>query len=310
MAEVLAGMASSHAYALVDPHNWETRRELSRERFAAKYGTPPPQHPKLADESPEESNERFQKLGVAFQQLRDQLVQLAPDTLIIIGDDQEENYTDTVPQFSLYTGEHIRAYDPESKETTAYRCNAGLAKALHGSLVDQGFDLTSSSAFPDDLLISHAHAQILTLLRPDAPVVLVFVNAINLPAATPSRCYEFGEGIRRCLDELPGSERLVLYASGGLSHFSAGYPYREYGGPLTMGDISEDFDRRVLSWIEAGDADALKSLSSKDLLDNGEVEFRQWLVLLGALRGTEPESLVYEPMYRGLMGMGVGFWRS
>jgi aromatic ring-opening dioxygenase LigB subunit len=309
MAEILAGMASSHAYALLNPQTWDSRRELSRERFAAKYGTPPSEHPKLASETPEESSERFEKLGDAFKQLQDQLVRLAPDTLIIIGDDQEENYTDTVPQFAIYLGGHIRAYDPESKETTAYRCNAELAKTLHRSLVEQGFDVTSSSAFPDDLLISHAHAQVLTLLQPDAPVVLVFVNAINLPAATPSRCYEFGEGIRRCLDELPGSEKVVLYASGGLSHFSAGYPYGEYGGSLSMGDICEDFDRRVLARIEQGDGAALKSLSSRDLLHNGEVELRQWIVLLGALQAIKPETLVYEPMYRGLMGMGVGFWR-
>ncbi|WP_432826475.1 hypothetical protein [Dactylosporangium sp. CA-092794] len=309
MADIVGAMASSHAYALLNPQTWDTRRELSRQRFAAKYGTVPAEHPRLAGEPAEQSAERFGKLGDAFRQLRDELVRLAPDTLIIIGDDQEENYTDTVPQFAIYTGGHVNAYDPESKETTGYRCDAALARALHAGLVEQGFDVTSSSAFPDDLLISHAHAQVLTLLRPTAPVVLVFVNAINLPAATPNRCYEFGEGIRSCLGGLPGAERVVLYASGGLSHFSAGYPYKEYGGSLSMGDICEDFDRRVLGWIERGDGAALKSLSSRDLLDNGEVELRQWIVLLGALQTLKPATLVYEPMYRGLMGMGVGFWR-
>ncbi|WP_432838503.1 hypothetical protein [Dactylosporangium sp. CA-092794] len=309
MAEILAAMASSHAYALLNPQSWDTRRELSRQRFAAKYGTVPAEHPKIANETAEDSAERFRRLADAFRQLQDELVRLAPDTVIIIGDDQEENYTDTVPQFAVYTGEHVNAYDPESKETTGYRCDAELAKALHAGLVERGFDVTSSSAFPDDLLISHAHAQVLTLLRPTAPVVLVFVNAINLPAATPARCHEFGEGIRDCLDSLPDAGRVVLYASGGLSHFSAGYPYPQYGGPLSMGDICEDFDRKVLKSIEQGNGAALKELSSRDLLDNGEVELRQWIVLLGVLRDVKPETLVYEPMYRGLMGMGVGLWR-
>jgi hypothetical protein len=115
--------------------------------------------------------------------------------------------------------------------------------------------------------------------------------------------------IRASLEALPGSERVLLYASGGLSHFSAGYPYAEYGGPLSMGDICEEFDRRVLTWIRAGKGSEVRTLSSRDLLDNGEVELRQWIVLLGVLQDVRPESLVYEPMYRGLMGMGVGFWR-
>jgi hypothetical protein len=135
------------------------------------------------------------------------------------------------------------------------------------------------------------------------------VNAIHVPAPSPSRCYELGDAVRTCLEDLPGSDRLVLYASGGLSHFSAGYPYAEYGGPLSVGDICEDFDRRVVSWMRDGEGARLKTLSSRDLLENGEIELRQWTVLLGALREARPQMLDYEVMPRGLMGMGVGLWR-
>ena len=35
---------------------------------------------------------------------------------------------------------------------------------------------------------------------------------------------------------------------------------------------------------------------------------RQWIVMLGALGAAKPEFLVYAPLYRSIMGMGVGWW--
>jgi Catalytic LigB subunit of aromatic ring-opening dioxygenase len=309
MSSIVGGMASSHAYTLLSPDVWDARREVSRERFARRYGAPPRVNPRLELESPEDSARRYANIGGALAKLRQELALLAPDALVIIGDDQGENYTDTVPQFSIYTGEHIVSYDSESRQTSEHQCSAALARSLLAGLVDQGFDVTSSRAFPKDRLLSHAHAQILTLLKPAMPVVLVFVNAIHMPAPSPRRCYEFGESLRSCLERAPGSERIVLYASGGLSHFSGGYPYGEYGGPLSMGDICEEFDHRIVSWMREGKGAELTRLSSQDLLENGEIELRQWIVLLGALAERKPQWLVYEALYRGIMGMGVGLWR-
>ena len=310
MASIVAGMASSHAYALLDPDDCDARREVSRQRFADKYGSQPPVSPGVRSESAEDSAVRYATtIGDAFSKLQAEFASIAPDALIIIGDDQGENFTDTIPQFAVYTGELLTSCDVESGQATDYRCDATLAKALLHGLVDQGFDIAAAQAFPDGRLISHAHAQILSLLQPSVPVVLIFVNAIHPPAPSPRRCYELGEAVRHCLDHVPGHDRLVLYASGGLSHFSAGYPYGEYGGPLSVGDVCEDFDRRIVSWMRAGQGAELKTLSSRDLLENGEIELRQWTVLLGALRDARPQWLAYEVMPRGLMGMGVGLWR-
>jgi hypothetical protein len=35
---------------------------------------------------------------------------------------------------------------------------------------------------------------------------------------------------------------------------------------------------------------------------------RQWIVLQGALGEARPKHLVYEPFFRGVMGMAVGLW--
>jgi len=49
-------------------------------------------------------------------------------------------------------------------------------------------------------------------------------------------------------------------------------------------------------------------MSSKDRLDHGEIELRSWIIVPGAVGSARAEVLAYEPLYRGLMGMGVARW--
>jgi len=100
----------------------------------------------------------------------------------------------------------------------------------------------------------------------------------------------------------------MVYASGGLSHFSAGYPWGHYKGPCTLGSICHDFDRKLVAWMQNGKGHELAALSNKDLIQNGEIELRQWITLMGIVGSSKPELLVYEPFYRGLLGMAVGYW--
>jgi len=178
------------------------------------------------------------------------------------------------------------------------------------SCVEDGIDVASSRAFPDDMLLSHAHTQVLADLDPEGlvPVVPVFVNAINVPAPTPRRCYEFGQALRKAIESYPTNARVVLYASGGWSHFTAGFPWPSYDGPATIGAIAEDFDKQLFQWMERGEGSALADLTSTDLRDNGGVEMRQWIVLQGALGDAKPTSLVYEPFYRAVLAMAVARW--
>jgi aromatic ring-opening dioxygenase LigB subunit len=91
-------------------------------------------------------------------------------------------------------------------------------------------------------------------------------------------------------------KRIAIYAFGGLSHFTAGYPWRFYRGPFGYGCISEDFDRKVLQWIADGKANMLAELSSAELLDHGEIELRSWIVLAGAVGAVPARVLAYEAL--------------
>jgi aromatic ring-opening dioxygenase LigB subunit len=138
--------------------------------------------------------------------------------------------------------------------------------------------------------------------------VLIFLNAIHHPAITPRRCFALGTLLRQVIVERPAAERAMICASGGLSHFTAGYPWTHYRGPFSYGAISQDFDRRVLAHIANGEGSALADFSSDDLMANGDIELRAWIALLGAVGPVPARFAVYEPFYRALMGMAVASW--
>lgn len=310
MANIVAGMASSHAYTFIDPDRWEERRALTLSRYFKRYGVQPPPQPQIADETLESNKARYQSIRGGLDRLKSAFDALHPDTLVLIADDQSENYReDNLPQLAIYVGDHVVAIDSETKTEHEVRCDTALAEHILNEAVDAGFDVASSRSYYEDRLLSHAHTQIIHHLRPEMPVVLLFVNAIHVPAPSPARCYQYGQCLRTILDAFPDDRRIVLYASGGWSHFTAGYPYQSYQGPETMGSIHEAFDRQNFATMKEGRGAELARLTSRDLLEHGDVEFRQWITLLGALQdGPKPDWLVYEPFYRAVMAMGVGYW--
>jgi hypothetical protein len=310
VASIVAGLASSHAFTFVEPDGWDARRARNREGYKRRFGTDPPEHPRVAEETLEQNQVRYTRVAAGLSRLRDELARKRVDALLVIGDDQNENFTDeNVPQFAIYTGAQLKAV-AHGQDLGTYACHAQLAEKLLEHCVDAGFDLSFARRFPGAELKSHAHGPVLKVLTPEAdvPIVPIFVNAIHPPAPSPARCYAFGQALRRAIESHASDERVAIYASGGLSHFTGGYPWEYYSGPYTYGSICEDFDRQLLDRMSAGSGSSLAALSSADLLNNGDIELRSWLVLLGAVGDIPATDLVYEPFYRGIMGMAVGYW--
>lgn len=311
MGNIVAAMASSHAYTFLEPKTWDKRREHTRSNYKKRFGVEPPDHPQVAEETLESNETRYRRIrdGLAF--LRSKILLLRPDVLVIIGDDQNENFLENnLPQFAIYLGKELVAADREGREGHRYRCDAEAAWTILEQSVEAGIDLAYSTEFPNRHLISHAHREPLEYLELDgaASIVPIFINAIHVPAPTPARCFQFGETLKQVIGLLPADKRVAVYASGGLSHFSAGYPWSHYKGPCTLGSICQDFDRRIVDLINKGQGHELAALSSKDLIQNGEIELRQWITLMGIVGSRKPEFLVYEAFYRGFLGMAVGYW--
>lgn len=309
MARLVAGMASSHAFALRNPQDWDKGRTMNRMNYERHYGTLPPEHPKTADETDADVEQRFADISGALDSLGAEIARQSPDILIVVGDDQNELFLDQSPQLAIYKGGPfvVPPRDDQTEEVT-YQGAPELASAILNEAVESGIDLAFVNKFPRDLLVSHAFGPVLfRIASPAVPVIPVFVNAVNHPGPSPSRCIKLGEAIRRAVEDFPGDQRVVICGSGGLSHFTAGYPYS--AGNFQYNAIDVDFDLRNVELMREGRTQEFEQLTIRDLLDTGNIEFRSWLVALGAIGQVKPEFVVYQPFHRGLMGMGVGLWR-
>ena len=232
MGRIVAGLASSHAYIFVSPDRWDERRTNTRGNCARRYGVEPPDRPEAAAETLEENQRRYENLRQGLFRLRSAFAELQPDSWVLIGDDQDENYReDNLPQFAIYVGDELITGGRDGGGDR-YQCDAILARTILHGCVDSGIDLASSNRFEHGL-ISHAHRDVMRFLDPDGrvPVVPFFVNAIHVPAPAPRRCYELGRAIRQAIEAQPDDKRVVIYASGGWSHFKAGLSVDALSGP-------------------------------------------------------------------------------
>ena len=108
MGQIIAGLASSHAYTWLAPDQWDARRETTRKRYASRYGVEPPEPPQLAAETLEGDQLRYARIRDGLFLLRAKFEELSPDALVLIGDDQDENFREgNLPQLAIYSGEEL-----------------------------------------------------------------------------------------------------------------------------------------------------------------------------------------------------------
>src|SRR5215813_1480791 len=308
---LVCAFATSHAYTFQEPETWDARRARSKANVERKVGRPAADTEEARAETLEDNRRRYAHIRDAHRSIRERLRQLRADAVLMVGDDQTENFgPDNLPQLLVYTGGDYVADDWDRKQSARIASHPEIAGALVEGCLEEGFDVGFSASYRDGRLLSHAHVEpILYLVRESGtPVVPVFVNAVHPPAPGPARCYAFGQALRRVIDRKLGSRRIVLCGSGGLSHFSPSHPWAHHVGSRYVGDISVEFDRKIVAWMREGRGEQLAKFSSRDLIENGEGELRQWIVMLGAIGAARPEILVYEPLFRSIMGMGVGWW--
>lgn len=299
MANLVGCVAMSHAPQLMlDPDHWHLLRDRKGENL--------PDKPGLENETNEVKWAKWRGCMFAIEQLRLKVEALRPDVLIVVGDDQHENLVDdNMPPFTIYMGNEAEAsvslrylHQPFSLNRTKYRVDAKLGEALVTGLMDQGFDPSYSKATRYEGGLGHAFARVLKFLSPEAQcgVVPVMVNTYYPPAPSAQRCLRFGQALAAIIRQFPSEHRVVIAASGGLSHTK----------------IDEALDAKFLDALKSNDT-AYMSAMPAAVFREGTSEILNWIVIAGAANrsGTVVD---YLPLYRTRTGvgcaMGFAYWDS
>ncbi|APL96130.1 extradiol ring-cleavage dioxygenase [Sphingobium indicum] len=258
-------------------------------------------------------DERMRAAKRGVERIRAAIVASGIDTLIVIGDDQAELYTnDNLPSILIYYGETIRnnprhkgnpnplewwqnargGYYVDEGETD-FPVDAGLARHMIARLVDDEFDISTANRLRDGEGEGHAfgfvHRQLMDEANP-LPIVPLALNTYYAPnQPTPRRCYALGQAIRRAVESYPEDIKVGVIASGGLSHFV----------------VDEELDRGLIEAIRTKDVAALTSMD-RAKLNSGSSEIRNWIATAGACEHLDLAWSEYLPCYRTEAGTGTG----
>ena len=94
-----------------------------------------------------------------------------------------------------------------------------LAAHIGNALFAEEFDLS----FFQDKALDHGAFSPLSVLWPHepawpAPIVPLQVGVVQFPIPSAKRCYKLGQALRRAIESYPEDLRVVIIATGGLSH--------------------------------------------------------------------------------------------
>jgi 3-O-methylgallate 3,4-dioxygenase len=321
MARIVVGAATPHAPQLRLPiEGWYALQEKDQTDRRIDYaGLVSRAKPDMdAELSDERMRGRWDAIQDGIKQVADVLAQANPDVLVVIGDDQHEQFRDDLmPMFCVYRGDSVevvrrkhgasgsglwtaaRLAEIEREAAERYRvagdhpCEPALAEQLIDQLRNDGFDIAASKQLKPEIGLGHAFTYMYERVTPDRdiPMVPVMINTFFPPnQPTPARCYALGQALRRAIESWDSEKRVALIASGGLSH--------------TI--LDEEIDRMTVDAVMEKDAEALRTLP-RERLNLGTSEIRNWIAAAGALEPMTPHLIGdYIPAYRSPAGTGCG----
>jgi 3-O-methylgallate 3,4-dioxygenase len=255
--------------------------------------------------------ERVETCQAGLARLVDVIKQSGIEILVIVGDDQHEQFLDdNMPAIAIFWGPEItnnvsdlpddapdywkqaRSQYHEPAGERAYPVASDLALHMIERLMDGGFDISQTTELRFRRGEGHAFGFVHQRIMADRvlPIVPVFLNTYFPPnQPRPARCYDLGIAIRVAINSWPEDIKVGILASGGLSHFV----------------VDEDLDRLVLAACSNKDRDALISIPVEQL-NSGNSEIRNWITVAGAAEHLDVEWTEYVPCYRSEAGTGTG----
>jgi aromatic ring-opening dioxygenase catalytic subunit (LigB family) len=240
--------------------------------------------PYLFTRPPDENPQQLDAAATAMQELGKILDETKPDAIVFLGSDHVETFSVTcVPSFAIIAGSRaIARFAGREYQLPVHREMA--EDMLNRLVVEHEFDI----AYSEDAELGHAFAVPFEYVigRRNIPIVPFFTNVYVPPLPTPKRCAALGRAVAQIITSR--SERVAIIASGGMSHFPG---TRKYLTP------EFDFDRWLVSQFEAGNTDALLTMTGAQLDEVGNTEMLNWAVLFGAIGPEAGELIEYIPTW-------------
>ncbi|WP_072803188.1 catechol 1,2-dioxygenase [Rhodococcoides yunnanense] len=305
MATIVLGVGASHS-TLMNTHWEQTTHKAEAERF---------------------------RDGLAST--RDRIAEARPDVVILLGSNHFRGFwLDLIPAFTIGVGECISSGESGTPKGPQ-RVDVELARHLAGDIVEGGrFDPAFSARLQIDHGQSHAIQYLLDGI--DVPIVPIVVNVFAPPLPTFARCRDLAAALKDSLEREGSDKRVVVIASGGLSHRLPWPDWRDPQGAdedfmvrawldgrenwadydvrrreiirAAEAAITPSFDDYVLRLFEKGSAAELADYTS-EMIDtqagNGAQELRTWLMMSAMLDDIDAERIAYEAIPEWLTGMGI-----
>jgi 3-O-methylgallate 3,4-dioxygenase len=267
--------------------------------------------PRGIDITPEKIRERIAACERHLDRLSHSMRDARLEALIVVGDDQREQYLeDNMPAFLVYCGATIanstlqlpaeapeywkraRSVYHEPDAPREYPVARDLGLHLVHEMMEREFDVAYADKLAKPRGEGHAFGFVHRRLMGAnvIPIVPLVVNTYYPPnQPRPRRCFSLGRALATAVAGFPDDSRVGIIASGGLSHFT----------------VDEALDRAVLGACKTGDEEAMASIPVARL-NSGNSEIRNWIVVAGAAAGLRSEWQEYVPLYRTPAGTGCG----
>lgn len=237
-----------------------------------------------------------------FQDLGRRIAALEPQVIVLVSDDHMHNFfLDNLPPFCVGIAESYATpiEDWLKAERRVLPGHAALGAHFLGEAYQHGFD----PAYSMHLTLDHGFLTPLELagIERHVPLLPVTVNCVQPPLPTMRRCLDLGRFMGQAIRSYAGPERVVLLATGGLSH--------DVGTPR-MGLVNEVFDREFLRLLGGDQDEQLLAYAGANVnsAGNGAEEVRTWLVAHGAAAGAAARTLCYKALPDWYCGIGIAQW--
>ena len=235
----------------------------------------------FAHDAHKEQDPAWAPIFESFEPVKRWLREQQPDAIVYIYNDHVTSFFfDHYSAFALGIGSEYTVADEGggARDLPGIGGHPALARHIGTSLMSDEFDM---SFFQDKPLDHGFFSPMSALLERTATgwptrVVPLQVGVLQFPIPTARRCYKLGQALRRAIESYPEDLRVVVMATGGLSH-------QVHGERAGFNNV--DWDHRFLDAI-TNDPEALAELTHAEYAQAGGLEGAEvimWLVMRGAL---------------------------